>query len=93
MKVAVEKKLALYVGDSGTVEKGGLAAVSVGYAELGTKTGDLVARVLKGEKNIPTVVAHGDEVYLNKKAAELMGISLPEAVTKRATKVYDHIKE
>jgi len=29
MKVAKERKLPLYVGDSGTVEKGGLAAVSV----------------------------------------------------------------
>lgn len=93
VKVAVEKKMPLYVGDSGTVEKGGLAAVSVGYAKLGTKTGQLVARVLKGEKNIPTVVAHGDEIYLNKKAAELMGVTLPEEVLKRATKVYEAIKE
>jgi len=93
VKVAVERKMPLYVGDSGTVEKGGLAAVSVGYAELGTKTGVLVGRVLKGEKNIPTVVAHGDEIYLNKKAAELMGVTLPEDVLKRATKVYEAIKE
>lgn len=92
-KVAVERKMPLYVGDSGTVEKGGLAAVSVGYAELGTKTGQLVGRVLKGEKNIPAVVAHGDEIYLNKKAAELMGVTLPEEVLKRATKVYEAIKE
>jgi putative ABC transport system substrate-binding protein len=93
VKVAVERKMPLYVGDSGTVEKGGLAAVSVGYAELGTKTGVLVGRVLKGEKNIPTVVAHGDEIYLNKKAAELMGVTLPDEVLKRATKVYEAIKE
>lgn len=93
VKVAVERKMPLFVGDSGTVEKGGLAAVSVGYAALGTKTGELVGRVLKGEKNIPTVVAHGDEIYLNKKAAELMGVSLPDEVVKRATKVYEEIKE
>lgn len=93
VKVAVERKMPLYVGDSGTVEKGGLAAVSVGYAELGTKTGELVGRVLNGEKNIPTVVSHGDEIYLNKKAAEMMGVTLSEEVLKRATKIYDSIKE
>jgi len=93
VKVAMERKLPLYVGDSGTVEKGGLAAVSVGYAELGTRTGELVGRVLKGEKRIPTVVGRGDEIYLNKKAAELMGVTFPDAVVKRATKVYEQIKE
>lgn len=93
VKVAVRQKKPLYVGDSGTVEKGGLAAVSVGYSELGLETGRLVDRLLKGQKNIPTVVAHGSEVYLNKKAAEMMGITIPDDVLKNATKVFYHIKE
>lgn len=93
VRVAIEHKLPLYVGDSGTVEKGGLAAVSVGYAELGVETGKLVARALKGERNIPTVVAKGSDVYLNKKAAALMGVSLPETLVRNATKVHQEIKE
>jgi putative ABC transport system substrate-binding protein len=93
LKVAVNQKKPLYVGDSGTVEKGGLATVSVGYAELGLETGKLVSRVLRGEKNIPTVVAHGSEIHLNKKAAELMGVTIPDEVLKNATKVYNEIKQ
>jgi len=93
IKVAVEHKLPLYVGDSGTVEKGGLAAVSVGYAQLGTETGKLVARTLKGEHGIPTVVGRGSEVYINKKAAEIMGVTVPADVLQGATKVYEKIKE
>lgn len=92
-RVAIDHKIPLYVGDSGTVAKGGLAAVSVGYAELGRETGKLVARTLKGEKNIPTVVAKGSDIYINKKAAALMGVSLPESVLKKATKVYEEIRE
>ncbi len=92
VKVAVENKVPLYVGDSGTVEKGGLAAVSVGYPELGIETGKIIVRILKGEKNIPTFVARGSEIYVNKKAAELMGVSLPEEVMKGATKVFEEIK-
>lgn len=91
-KVAIEKKLPLYVGDSGTVEKGGLAAVSVGYAQLGIETGKLVSRVLRGERRIPVVVAQGSDVYINKKAAEMMGVIVPEDVLKSATKVYTEIK-
>jgi putative tryptophan/tyrosine transport system substrate-binding protein len=92
VKAAIERKIPLYVGDSGTVEKGGLAAVSVGYQELGVETGKLAARTLRGEKNIPTVVGHGSEVYLNQKAAEMMGVTIPPDVLSGATKVYTDIK-
>ena len=93
VKVAVEHKIPLYVGDSGTVEKGGLAAVSVGYAELGVETGKLAMRLLEGERDVPTVVARGSEVYINKKAAEMMGVAIPEDILQNATKVYEDIRE
>jgi len=92
-RVAIKHKIPLYVGDSGTVENGGLAAASVGYGELGRETGKLVAKTLKGEKNIPTVVARGSDVFINKRAAQLMGVTLPELVLKKATKVYEEIHE
>lgn len=93
LKVAIEHKIPLYVGDSGTVAKGGLAAVSVGYPELGRETGKLVARVLRGERCIPVVVARGSEIYLNLKAAELMGVSIPEEIIKKAKKIYHEIQK
>lgn len=92
LQIAKQNKLPLYVGDSGTVQKGGLAAVSVGYLALGRETGKLVARVLRGERNIPTFVAHGNEVYVNTQAAELMGVKIPDTVLKRATRVFDTIE-
>jgi putative ABC transport system substrate-binding protein len=93
VKVATTEKLPLYVGDSGTVAKGGLAAVSVGYAELGTETGKLAARMLRGERGIPTVVTRGKEIYVNRKAAEMMKVEVPAAVIDRATKVFDEIEQ
>jgi putative ABC transport system substrate-binding protein len=92
MKVAFEKHIPLYVGDSGTVEKGGLATVSVGYHGLGLQTGALIDRVLKGERNIPTIVCTGDEVYVNTAAAAKMGVTVPQAVLSSARKVYTTIK-
>jgi putative tryptophan/tyrosine transport system substrate-binding protein len=93
VKVAVEHQMPLYVSDIGTVEKGGLAAVSVDYSKLGVETVMLVARSLHGERNIPTVVARGSEVYINKKAAEIMGVSITEELLRNATKIYENIKE
>jgi len=93
LKVAVAHKLPLYVGDSGTVEKGGLAAVSVGYPELGIETGKLAARMLKGERNIPVFVARGVEIYINQESARLMGVRIPEAVLNKATKVFEGINQ
>jgi putative ABC transport system substrate-binding protein len=70
-----------------------VAAVSVGYQQVGRDTGRLAARLLKGERDIPPIIAKGIDVYVNKKAAELMGIALPEDVVRSATKVYESIAE
>jgi putative ABC transport system substrate-binding protein len=92
LQVARQNRIPLYVGDSGTVQKGGLAAVSVGYLGLGHETGKLIIRVLHGERNIPIFVAHGDEIFVNTRAAEIMGVTIPQSVLKRATRVFDTIE-
>jgi len=88
LKVALEHKKPLIVGDSGTVEKGGLAAVSVGYAGVGKETGRIVAEFLRGNTKVKPVVARGNEVYLNAVTAEKIGLEIPKAITQKATKVY-----
>jgi putative tryptophan/tyrosine transport system substrate-binding protein len=91
VSAAIAAKKPLFVGDSGTVRKGGLAAVSVGYAQLGKATGRLVTEFLGGKNNLPVVVGHGDAVYVNQRAAELIGLKIPESVRARAT-VYTSIE-
>ena len=91
LSVATERRVPLFVGDSGTVERGGIAAVSVGYRELGRRTGELVDRFLAGERDVPPFVAQGVEVHVNRKAAELMGVELPDSVLQRAVRVYTEI--
>ena len=88
LRVALDTGTPLFVGDSGTVEEGGLAAVSVGYAGVGRSTGELVARVLQGERNIPVVVAEGDEVFLNLETAARLGVDIPPAVRARAVETF-----
>jgi len=93
IKVAVARKVPLFAGDSGTVREGAMAAVSVGYLELGRETGRLVDEELRGQRNIPVWVAGGSEVFVNIKAAQLMGVTIPPSILQRATKVYRLIQE
>jgi putative tryptophan/tyrosine transport system substrate-binding protein len=92
LKVAIENKIPFFVGESGSVQKGGLAAASLGYYALGQNTGRLVARFLRGERTIPTVVEKGTEIFINARAAELMGVQIPESVLKKAAKVFQTIE-
>src|SRR5690606_7770746 len=57
--VAEEAKVPLYSGDTDSVARGALASVSFNYFDVGRQTGEIVARVLKGEApgDIPVRVA------------------------------------
>ncbi|MES9831909.1 MAG: ABC transporter substrate-binding protein [Candidatus Thiodiazotropha sp. DIVDIV] len=88
LKVSLENNTPLIVGDSGTVERGGLAAVSVGYAGVGIETGRIVAEFLRGNTTVKPVIAEGDEIYLNAGTAEKIGLEIPSALKNRAAKVF-----
>lgn len=89
--VAEEAKIPLYAGDTDSVNRGALAALGFNYFDVGKQTGEVVVRVLKGEKpgDIPVRVAAGTDLVINKKAAEKMGVTFPESITKRATKTIE----
>ena len=87
-KVCLGHKTPLFVGDSGTVEKGGLATVSVGYAGVGRATGKIVTQFLRGNTMVKPVTAKGDDLYLNAITAKKIGMEITPELLKRATKVY-----
>lgn len=89
--VAEEAKIPLYAGDTDSVNRGALAALGFNYFDVGKQTGEVVVRVLKGEKpgDIPVRVAAGTDLVINKKAAAKMGVTFPESITKRATKTIE----
>ena len=87
--VANEAKLPLYAGDTDSVARGALAAVGFNYFDVGVQTAALVDQVLKGQNpgTIPVVFASGTDLQVNKKTADAIGISLPQAELDRASKV------
>lgn len=89
--VAEEAKVPLYAGDTDSVVRGALASVSFNYFDVGKQTGEIVVRVLKGESpgDIPVRIATGSDLFVNKKAAAKMGVTIPEELVKRAKKVIE----
>jgi putative ABC transport system substrate-binding protein len=89
--VAEEAKLPLFTADTDSVSRGAVAALGFNYKDVGKQTGEIVVRILKGENpgDIAVKVAAGTDLVVNKSAATKMGVTLPEAVVGRATRVIE----
>jgi putative ABC transport system substrate-binding protein len=89
--VAEEAKLPLFTADTDSVSRGAVAALGFNYHDVGKQTGDIVVRILKGENpgDIAVKVAAGTDLVINKTAAAKMGVTFPESVTGRATRVIE----
>jgi len=89
--VAEEAKIPLYAADTGSVDRGAVAALGFNYFDVGKQTGAIVARILKGEApgDIAVTVAAGTDLVINKGAATRMGVTLPEAIVSRATRTVE----
>ena len=92
IKLCNQEKIALFVADPTTVEKGALASYGIDYFNLGKKTGEVALEVIKGAKpaDVPIQkITDPQELQLvvNLKAAELLGIEVSEEILQEADKI------
>ena len=89
VKVGQDAKLPLIASDTDSVKRGAIAALGVNYKDLGVQTGQMVVRILKGEKpgSIKPEVSNKTELYVNPTAAEKQGVKLSEDLIKSAAQV------
>jgi putative ABC transport system substrate-binding protein len=87
--VCEEHKIPLFVPDHESVDRGGIGALFYDNFVLGKLGGEKAARILKGEDpcripvgTFPTEALKG--YYLNIKAAERMGVSIPQSLMEKA---------
>lgn len=78
VKAAREARKPLFGGESGSVEKGGVLALSINMTSFGDLTAELVAKVLGGQKpgDIPVAVVTSGDLLVNKAAASQFGLDL-----------------
>ncbi|CAO3422190.1 ABC transporter substrate-binding protein [Azospirillum doebereinerae] len=89
VSVGQQAKLPVFSADTDSVARGTAASIGFDYAQVGRQTGEIVARVLKGEKPgaIAVSAAKGTDLVVNPTSAAAMGLTIPEAVVARATRV------
>ena len=90
------KNIPVFGSEIEQVKIGCLAAMGLDYVELGKQTGEMAAKVLKGEAkaselNFETI--KDAAFYGNTKVAENLGITLPESLTGNAAELFDSITE
>ncbi|QJB57689.1 ABC transporter substrate-binding protein [Pseudodesulfovibrio sp. zrk46] len=92
IKVCKQNRLPLITGDVDSVARGSIAAVAVDYYKMGLQTGDMAYKILVEGVNpssMPVEFLHDLNLHVNKKAADSMGVALPESTIKRAEKVIE----
>lgn len=89
LQVAEQKKRPVICVDADSVDRGAVAAYAIDYKQMGIQTGAMVAKVLKGAKPSELPVETTEQIILtiNPAAAQKMGVTLSDELTKQATKV------
>ena len=82
-----EAGIPIYGSEVEQVVLGCVASAGIDYFELGRQTGQMAAKILKGEakaSDMPyeTITEYG--IYVNSEALDAMGIILPDAVAQKA---------
>ncbi len=91
LNITNSKNIPVFASESGQVEQGAIATLGIDYKLLGIQTGKMTARVLNGADTADMSVESSDQLklYLNKKAAEDLGLEIPKAVLDRADVIYE----
>lgn len=92
VKVCKESQLPLVAADVDSVSRGAVAAVALDYYKMGLQTGDMAYKILAegvAPGSMPIEFLNDVNLHVNKGAAAAMGVTLPEALVKRATKVIE----
>jgi len=90
IKVCQENKIPLFAADVESVARGAMGAVAIDYYKLGRQTGAMAKKILEGTAKISEIPVEEQKellLHLNIGQASKMGVTLPEAIIKRASKV------
>lgn len=95
VKIGQETQTPVFAGETGAVTRGVIGSVGLDYVAVGKVAGNMVADILGGKKagDIDPVLAYkvltNFQVAINRGSAKKMGVTVPESVLKRATKIIE----
>lgn len=90
-KVGYDNRLPVFAADVDSVGRGAIAALAVDYYRMGRQTGEMVARILRGEKpeDMPVETLREFQIHLNPGSAKKMGLEISEPMLKKADKIVE----
>lgn len=92
---AIKNKIPLFAGDYSSVQRGAVCTIGQNYYNVGLEASKLILAVSEGEKisSLSLRYVKGGDIYINSKAAELMGVEIPKEISLKATQIYQKIEE
>jgi len=90
IKVAEESRIPLVVGEEDGVRRGALATVGIDYYALGKQTVKMAAKILREKakpSEMPIEYQENVRLVINLKAAEKMGVTVPQSLIDQAYEV------
>jgi putative ABC transport system substrate-binding protein len=89
----IRHQIPFFAGDYSSVERGAIAAIGQNYYAVGLETAKIIGAIRLGKKTseIPVTYTSGGDLYINRRAAKLMGVELPASLIAHARQVYDQI--
>jgi putative ABC transport system substrate-binding protein len=94
VKVAQDGKVPLFSSERRSVQRGAISTVGLDFIQMGRVTAGMIDKVLKGTKpgdlDVVNMAEQPDalQLYINKEAAEKMGVTVPPDMLKRAAHVF-----
>jgi putative ABC transport system substrate-binding protein len=90
--VAESQKIPVVAGEENSVKSGAIATYGIDYTKLGAQTADMAVKILKGESKPADMAVEMQadmKLVLNKKAAEKMGVTIPQSMLDRSGEVIE----
>ena len=89
VSLATKAKKPVFVSDTDAVEGGALAALGPDQYEIGLQTGEMIVRILQGQKfaSQDLEFPNSTKLYVNISVAKNLGIEIPHDVLKHAVHV------
>ena len=94
LAAANDAKIPVFGSEVEQVKNGCVAAVGIDYVALGIQTGEMAAKVLKGEATAaetPFEICEGGNVYVNTEAAGNIDFTISDDVLGEAAEIYETI--
>lgn len=92
LNVAEKNKIPVISSERDSVKRGAVATLGLDYYKLGQQTGEMAVKILKGEatpEKMPVQGQNQQDVILNLKAAEAMGVNIPQELIDQAAEIIE----